>query len=125
MRQIKFRAWDKEKKAWIRPSFYGDILVGGYEIAIVNNKPKNGGYDLDSFKLFNHQETDNIEIIQFTGLLDKNGKEIYERDIFAPLYNRIRPFVVEFQDGAFNCARYSVKNSEVIGNIYENPELLK
>jgi hypothetical protein len=70
----------------------------------------------------------------FTNLLDKNKKEIYEGDIVAAtgMYND----VVEFRDGGFMLKGYELyetiagameyyDNFEVIGNIYENPELLE
>jgi hypothetical protein len=69
--------------------------------------------------------------MQFTGLHDKNGTEIYEGDIvkwihqygdFAPT---IQTSIVEYKQYADGWIGYEVFNqSEVIGNIYENPELL-
>ncbi len=74
-------------------------------------------------------------LMQFTGILDKNGKEIYEGDIvvFDGLSNREDKVVgegeVNFICGAFGVDAYylhELKNTrlEVIGNIYENPDLL-
>ena len=90
---------------------------------------------------------------QYTGLHDKNGKEIYEGDIVIgsekesgfPPYDSTKPRVVEFRNGCwcFDAGRYDddwirfgfwtasnegktrLKQLEIIGNIYENPELLK
>ena len=69
--------------------------------------------------------------MQFTGIHDKNGKEIYEGDI---LENQKERSVVYFEDGCFyvkfkDC-RYRIGGFDrnyirVIGNIHENPELLK
>lgn len=70
-------------------------------------------------------------LMQFTGLLDKNGTEIYEGDILVMNIEsnfkkkRSEPFVMEWNPHTAAWANYSPREIvEVIGNIYENPELI-
>lgn len=104
MTKIKFRMWDKiTKEMTLNDSFY--------ELQKWNRTEK---------------ELENFEIQQFTGLLDRNGKEIYEGDILK-FGKEIHQ--VEFSNECvgfkpFNLFGTQFNYYEVIGNIYEHSNLL-
>ncbi len=114
MREIKFRAWI-EAQSPNKSEFYKGTMVD-WNILSANFIEKNP----------------HIHFMQFTGLLDKNGKEIYEGDICSYLTSnliKMREKVV-FKSCKFCFHNYDYclsdyKGLEVIGNIYDNPELLE
>ena len=173
MREIKFRAWDKEKKKMI----YDEDNSRGYcstdEIMVTNhgiihNRETlvDGGYDgfgkwerdcrIDDIK--------NFILMQYTGLKDKNGKEIYEGDIVRVVFRywqdnplktnsvaegyweekvlekilQVDIYLPKTINNILECIKLGtcledstrivddaiMEKMEVIGNIYENPELL-
>ena len=122
MREIKFRAWDKKEKRFI--NFEGK--------PIIEDMDSEGLIFFPDDNQLPHRGMHNKEFIlmQFTGLKDKNGKEIYESDIIfwedKPSYKYNSE--IKFEDGCFlpicNLIRQKI-SFEVIGNIHENPELLE
>lgn len=114
-REIKFRAWEKE-----RGLMYQDWDDTGHSPAM---RGKGGGVEL-GFALL----SDEYDVMQYTGLKDKNGVEIYEGDI---LQGGLEQEVVEFVDGGFQPLTddgfmfHAEHRLEVIGNIWENKDLLK
>ena len=122
MRQIKFRVWNGQQMEY-------DIMAGLLGAFYVQGIDEN---DSASMSPFNTKYFDDTPLMQFAGLLDKKEKEIYEGDIIRKGRNK---FIIEFRDGGFEmvgigfvcvarfCSAY--RDIEVIGNIYENPELLE
>ena len=124
-REIKFRAWHKEKK------IIGEVLG----IDILHKEIFFSNEDVDCYE---HTDFKDIKLMQYTGLKDKNNKEIYEGDIVKLRANHgigvIKysdewgAFVVEYikpRPLAVLGMNYYKEDIEVLGNIYQNPELLK
>lgn len=142
-REIKFRMYDTKRKEWLHDtehavSLFGEtIMLGG---------------------LWSRRDDTHVEIkdmndivaMQFTGLLDKNGKEIYEGDIVKfyfsvdDILQNKKPIItsVSYEEGTFfvmkindetcllrdavkSWTRFEKGGLEIIGNLYETPELLK
>ena len=130
MREIKFRAWDKRTRKMVYTGFHllGEVsafdLLYQYGMEHGKRKDEPGLLRLNSFV-----------IMEYTGLKDKNGKEIFEDDlIINQSRNNKKPIKVIFKEGAFKMkyqgiipylTEYECLESEVIGNIYENPELME
>ena len=130
-REIKFRAWNKTKEK------------SYFDTSIMEQKYMDSGY-MTYFDIFNVNvpEKDYV-LMQYTGLKDKNGVEIYEGDIC-----KIKIYINKVEDWIYNSLTQKERETgekifvvesplfnnqpelnadyiEVIGNIYENPELLE
>lgn len=120
MREIKFRAWDKEKK---KMEFVGAIDWTENEKIITCNTSTTKHYSFQE-----GEQEDDFVLMQYTGLKDKNGKEIYEGDIVKMLVDSLNGeenVEVKWRKEGFWQYFNGFDNCEVVGNIYSNPELLK
>ena len=124
LENLKFRAWDKDLKIM---SYTGNNLT----LQISKNGIQIAYYD-------SLHEITNYELLQSTGLFDKNGTEIYEGDI---LHHKVQGVGVVFYPFRDTMASFGIRNVntrfgrnlqdtakagyEIIGNKFENPELLR
>ena len=114
-REIKFRAWDKKR----------NIMIGEDYPYNWDDKKEEFWGDSNEIKLTSIQYIHNCILMQYTGLKDKNGKEIYEGDI---VNGELVEFLYNFGEWD-NCFGYYLpekeSDREIIGNVFENPELIK
>lgn len=124
-RDIKFRVWDNQENTM----FYNEDIL---KIQFAENfiRIENEKYAFNSF-------LDEVILMQYIGLKDCNGKEIYEGDIVEDNFGD--RYEVVFEDYKFNlkdfyCGCFDIPNDgfselrdklKVIGNIYQNPDLLE
>lgn len=118
MKEIKFRAWDKQEKKMI----FDNVQ---YELAAIN---KPATKHIRNFIGFNEADFEFFDITQYTGLKDINDNEIYIGDLI--LWTEGVTFFVDGSIPSLNKLYYRVnhptrKKVKIIGNIYENPELWK
>ncbi len=131
MREIKFRVftWDTRYPNYEHKNYMLDVLSINFETNKIMIP-----YKIDECREVNIKE-ENLTLMQYTGLKDKNGKEIYEGD-FVKVHDNGHDFLTEVKwDKAgfvifleskwFVSMIYnSIERIEIIGNIYENPNLL-
>jgi uncharacterized phage protein (TIGR01671 family) len=127
MREIKFRAWDDNMKVMVNP--YCELRDGNF-----------WGEDCTNTGISVAHE----HVMQYTGLKDKEGREIYEGDIVRTYMGTVceirwdfvsektKSFDYEYTGFCFHHIKQKrnyhldvTSSCEIIGNIYENPELLK
>jgi uncharacterized phage protein (TIGR01671 family) len=114
MREIKFRAW--------LPSI--NKMVEVFELSLDTKRITHKTITNSMGKDYRTTGFIYCEIMQFTGLFDKKGIEIYEGDIVVNLHKHIYPIEWKQEIAAFNIDNWESRECEVIGNIYENKELL-
>ena len=127
MKEIKFRAWVKDRKAI-------------FEVVLINYVTKKVTYLLERVgHLLSIRDAKfyDVELMQYTGLKDKNNKEIYEGDIlfesFGERYYKVvfenggfrAEFKGDFDEHSFDLIDVVAQGCKIVGNIYENPELME
>ena len=124
MMKTKFKVWDTRQKKWVSE----DVVIDCNGVISISN--------LDS----DIQQVEDLEIVWYTGKKDKNGKEIYGKDITrckGTVFSRYVNLQVEiFPDNYPDrimliskdnhcCLCDVIEDLEVIGNAYENPDKVK
>ena len=125
MKTIKFRSWDKKNKLMIifdRPNYPMNTMA----LSFMSDHFSKTGKPVGKLS----------ELMQYTGLKDKKGKEIYEGDILADSHKNPCIGEVRWKGYKWDCGTdEDIDNDEtpiitetgaieIIGNIYENPELI-
>jgi len=139
MREIKFRAWDKENKIWYKPTHeaYKNNL---FELMVSFS----GELLSNTMQGINHESIfpDRFDLMQFTGLYDKNGADVYEGDWIGEIGEEVifcneclswqigwtdkdGKKICHYCDGDYSFYDLVGNGIEVVGNKYENSELLK
>lgn len=155
MREIKFRAWDElEKRMWTLEDAGEDSGHGSVQYFSENGSLEFGRLESYDTGLGVNSHFTKFPLMQYTGMKDKNGNEIYEGDVLEFVYDerqgggyRRRTINAKVVDGVifeYKTSGYYVlykslrgedvkhrldwsfvKESEIVGNIYENPKLLE
>jgi hypothetical protein len=109
VREIKFRAWEIASKKMVQWDWFKRHVLADVFGWLDDPSPY-------------------WKIMQYTGLLDKQGKEIYEGDIIIGKWHYETPTSIDSLEDFFYAVRefgLDGEDLEVLGNIYETPELLK
>lgn len=127
MREIKFRIWVKDRKAIF------EVISIDYVTKKVTYLLERVGHLLS----IRDAKFNDVELMQYTGIKDKDNKKIYEGDIlfesFGEKYYKVifenggfrAEFKGDFDEHSFDLIDVVAQGCEIVGNIYENPELME
>jgi uncharacterized phage protein (TIGR01671 family) len=132
-REIKFRAWDWKEGTMINDVGFSDNDTGR---VVLQRKYNIGSRSIiPVYDVINGVTCKRAYLMQFTGLKDREGKEIYEGDVLRGTLgakmvvmwdsDEACYFMREEGEPGYTLSADEVRDHEVIGNIHENPELLK
>lgn len=153
MREIKFRMWDKETEAMYLQEQFAIAGNGLIVFAFDDTRLEKNTNGFSGYEHVRRKNSEKVELMQFTGLFDRNGKEVYEGDVVKILYTdwiscsgchespkehmnaiakvkvviwSVNGFYVSREVGGYAESMIPGRYGfiEVIGNIYQNPELL-
>lgn len=133
MREILFKAKRKDNGAWIEGYYQKRYDLLGNEEHLI--------FRADSYKVWEYAEIDPKTLCQFTGLCDKNGKRIWENDILMAHLDESYPEDTTYETVEWGVAgwvtheansvdrqylnEFDTEHFEVVGNIFDNKELLQ
>ena len=121
MREIKFKVYIKTENRIV------DVIIIDFDEKVIGAMSVNSAGD----PYLRKYDFDQVELMQFTGLYDKNEKNIYEgyilwdEELLRPLEVRWNKFCGMVVSGEEYLGDVNFSRSKVIGNIFENPELLE
>ena len=144
MREIKFRVWNKKYKRWLTDNDYGthcssnwmmDIFTGKIVDFVNSNQYYSPQYDPGYYTVGMEVVKESPYVIQqYTGLKDKNNKEIYEGDVLLINWLGLPEYTDDvcwmpktltwYPTGVLTTEISSDYSFEVVGNIFETPELM-
>ena len=130
MHNIKFRGKQKDNNKWAY-GYYVEITRGDNDGHYITD-----GIDYAIEVMGGELLPEFLEVIpktvgQFTGLLDKNGKEIYAGDVIREVGGRVSIIVFDTMRACFRAeevggfSEFIPEHCEIIGNVHDNPELLE
>jgi len=113
VREIKFRAW------WPNLKYMGYQDHNDYSCVGRN-------YELSVGNIVVPMYDGDYTLMQYTGLKDKNGREIYEGDIVTAPWHWEEPHAIELPEDYYSFMEFGISDKmTIVGNIYENSELLR